>query len=61
MKRRHLILFVPAGITASIEALRRFVDPVQHSLIPAHVTLCREDELEAFPGWRDRGRKRGRG
>lgn len=34
--------------------MRRIVDPVQHRLIPAHVTLCREDELEAYPGWADR-------
>ncbi len=30
---------------ADIEAIRRIVDPAQSRLIPAHVTLCREDEL----------------
>jgi hypothetical protein len=34
-----------------LDALRATLDPVQHRLIPAHVTLCREDELEALaPG-----------
>ena len=28
-----------------LEAVRRLLDPVQFSLIPAHVTLCRESEL----------------
>ncbi|WP_053333529.1 2'-5' RNA ligase family protein [Gemmatimonas phototrophica] len=43
--RSQLSLFVPPNIGADIEAVRRTVDPVQHRLIPAHVTLCREDEL----------------
>lgn len=38
-------LFVAPDAGAEIEAVRRRVDPVQHRLIPAHVTLCREDEL----------------
>lgn len=54
MKRSQLTLFVPEGTNVSIESVRRVVDPVQHRLIPAHVTLCREDELDSFPGWRDR-------
>lgn len=28
-----------------LEATRQLLDPVQSRLIPAHVTLCREDEL----------------
>ena len=28
--------------------MRRILDPVQFVLIPAHVTLCREDELEGI-------------
>lgn len=44
--RRQLSMFVPAGQAAAIEAVRALVDPVQHRLIPAHVTLCREDELQ---------------
>jgi len=54
MKRSQLTMFVPEVFAAPIEAIRRVVDPVQHSLIPAHVTLCREDELETFEGWRER-------
>ena len=54
MKRLQLTLFVPESISGMIESVRRVVDPVQHRLIPAHVTLCREDELETFAGWRER-------
>lgn len=47
--RSQLSLFVPPIIggdtRVDIEAIRCIVDPVQHRLIPAHVTLCREDEL----------------
>ena len=46
--RRQLSLFAPEPMRASLDALRATLDPVQHRLIPAHVTLCREDELEAF-------------
>ncbi len=54
MKRSQLTMFVPENFTAPIEAIRRVVDPVQLGLIPAHVTLCREDELENYVGWQDR-------
>ncbi|QSQ23234.1 2'-5' RNA ligase family protein [Pyxidicoccus parkwayensis] len=43
--RRQLTLFVPGPLAEEIEAVRHVVDPVQKRLIPAHVTLCREDEL----------------
>jgi hypothetical protein len=43
--RRQLTLFVPRDRSAAVEAVRRVLDPVQHRLIPAHVTLCREDEI----------------
>ena len=43
--RTQLSLYIPEPIASSLEALRRVVDPVQQGLIPAHVTLCREDEL----------------
>jgi 2'-5' RNA ligase len=46
--RFQLSLFVPPPISEDIEAVRRIVDPAQHRLIPAHVTLCREDELTAL-------------
>lgn len=43
--RSQLSLLVPPERSPDIEAIRRVVDPVQRRLIPAHVTLCREDEL----------------
>ena len=43
--RSQLTLFVPPPIGSDIEAIRRIADPAQSRLIPAHVTLCREDEL----------------
>ncbi len=44
-KRIQLTLFVSENVSAAIEAIRRQYNPVQQSLIAAHVTLCREDEL----------------
>ena len=44
--RRQLSLYVPREFAAAIEVVRRVVDPVQFGLIPAHVTLGREDEVE---------------
>ncbi len=46
--RRQLSLYVPERFAAGFEAVRRIVDPVQRRLIPAHVTLCREDEIARF-------------
>lgn len=43
--RKQLSMYVPHDAAREIEAVRRIVDPVQSGLIPAHVTLCREDEL----------------
>lgn len=45
--RTQLTLFVPAPERAPLEALRQRLDPVQAALIPAHLTLCREDEIAA--------------
>ena len=39
---------MPPPAAAVLEAVRRQVDPVQARLIPAHVTLCREDELDGL-------------
>lgn len=38
-------MYLPEPEAPELEAARRLLDPVQSSLIPAHVTLCREDEL----------------
>lgn len=43
--RKQLSMFVPPGGATEIEDVRRLLDPIQHGLIPAHITLCREDEL----------------
>jgi 2'-5' RNA ligase len=43
--RRQLSLYVPPHAGVELEAARLLLDPVQSRLIPAHVTLCREDEL----------------
>lgn len=44
-RRRQLTLFVsePNGV---IEKIRAAFNPLQFHLIPAHITLCREDEIE---------------
>ncbi len=44
-RRRQLTLFVsePNGV---IEKIRADYNPLQFLLIPAHITLCREDEIE---------------
>ncbi len=42
--RRQLTLFISNGNEA-IEKIRETSNPVQFSLIAAHVTLCREDEI----------------
>lgn len=43
--RVQLSLFVPSSVGAQLEPFRWVLDPVQAKLIPAHVTLCREDEF----------------
>ena len=43
--RRQLSLLVPEARRSVIESIRQRLDPIQHSLIPAHVTLCRDGEL----------------
>lgn len=48
--RRQLSLFLPEPQRSLVEPIRLRLDPIQHALIPAHVTLCRQDELAP---WRD--------
>jgi len=45
-KRRQLTLFVSASEAKGIEQIRKTYNPIQHNLIAAHITLCREDEIE---------------
>ena len=46
MTRQQLTLFVQPPQAAAFEALRARFNPVQFGLIAAHITLCREDELQ---------------
>lgn len=48
IKRTQLTLFIDGRTAGPIEQVRRAYNPVQYALIPAHVTLCREDELESL-------------
>jgi 2'-5' RNA ligase len=43
--RKQLSMYLPRDAARDIEAVRKVVDPIQSSLIPAHITLCRENEL----------------
>ena len=43
--RRQLNLILPEAQRSLVEPIRQELDPKQHALIPAHVTLCRDDEL----------------
>jgi 2'-5' RNA ligase len=45
--RRQLTLF-PIELNKMIERIRAEFNPVQYQLVAAHVTLCREDEIEPF-------------
>lgn len=55
--RKQLSMYVPPDAAGEIEAVRRIVDPIQSRLIPAHVTLCREDELGDLASVRARLRR----
>ena len=45
LMRRQLTLFLPPDQLAIVEPIRQRLDPLQHAIIRAHVTLCRDDEL----------------
>jgi 2'-5' RNA ligase len=47
-RRRQLSLFLPVSERAVVESTRRRLDPLQHSIVPAHVTLCRDSEVEPW-------------
>lgn len=47
-KRRQLTLFVSKNEVNVIEQIRKKYNPIQYNLIAAHITLCREDELEKW-------------
>lgn len=45
-KRKQLTLFLSTEEAKGIEQIRKKYNRVQYDLIPAHITLCREDEIE---------------
>lgn len=45
-KRRQLTLFLEGQEAEAVETVRWAFNPLQYELIKAHVTLCREDEIE---------------
>lgn len=45
--RRQYSLFAPEPHRTELDAVRALLDPIQHAIIPAHVTLCRDDEVTA--------------
>src|SRR5688572_15216058 len=47
LTRLQLTLFIQDN-NETIEKIREEFNPVQYQLIKAHVTLCREDEIEAI-------------
>lgn len=47
--RDQLSLFLGGPGAQALNACRALLDPVQARLIPAHVTVCREDELQELP------------
>ena len=51
MNRRQASLYLPNSL--HVESLRRRHNPVQARLIPAHVTLCREDEVDDWDAFRE--------
>lgn len=51
MNRRQASLYLPNAL--HVESLRRRHNPVQARLIPAHVTLCREDEVDDWDAVRE--------
>ncbi len=44
--RRQLTLFLEQNDAEIIEKVRQLFNPRQFELINAHITLCREDEIE---------------
>ncbi len=48
MKRTQITLFVDSACASSVEQVRQRYNSIQHALIPCHVTLCREDEIEPY-------------
>jgi len=56
MIRLQLSLYVAEPAARELEGLRALLDPLQHALIPAHVTLARDGDIDMRSGsdWRER-------
>src|SRR4051794_21156339 len=52
--RRQATLYLPSAQAAAVERLRSTYNPEQQALIRAHVTLCREDEVDDWAELADR-------
>ncbi|CAN5241134.1 hypothetical protein BH20ACI2_BH20ACI2_12020 [soil metagenome] len=48
--RRQLTLFLPLAHRVVVDPIRQRLDPLQHAIVPAHVTLCRDEELTPWQG-----------
>lgn len=47
--RRQLTLIVAPDQHAALDRVRQRLDPKQYAIVPAHVTLCRDEELVPWP------------
>lgn len=50
MIRLQLSLYVAEPAARELDALRALLDPLQHALIPTHVTLARDGDIDTRPG-----------
>jgi 2'-5' RNA ligase len=48
LTRKQLTLFLNEPESLEIEKIRKTFNPEQYQLIKSHITLCREDEIEAI-------------
>jgi len=48
LTRKQLTLFINEPESLEIEKIRKTFNPEQYLLIKSHITLCREDEIEAL-------------
>jgi 2'-5' RNA ligase len=48
LTRKQLTLFLNEPENQEIETIRKTFNPEQYNLIKSHITLCREDEIEAI-------------
>ncbi len=44
--RKQICLFLPSQERETVDFVRSRIDPIQFKLIPAHITLCYDDEVD---------------